>query len=135
MSHVCRTHWDELQTEAEFLKGKHVSQDIVIPIYSVTRLLLTHLESDLHEKFCKFGNIVLCAAISSSSVKAKCYSALCGTEAQNHDVCSVPQCTVTLEPSRKSSQNICEIKAHSCSLYRFLVTIKKIRILFDKSLI
>jgi len=57
--------------EAEFLKGKHVSQDIVIPIWSATRLLLMHLESDLHEEFCKFGNIVLCAAVSSLSVKAK----------------------------------------------------------------
>jgi len=91
-----------------------------------------HLESDLHEKYRKFGNIVLYAVMSSSSVKTKCYSALCGTETQNHDVCSVPQCTVTLEPSRKTSQNICEYKTNSCSFYRFLITIKEIRNMVDK---
>ena len=94
-----------------------------------------HLESDLHEKFCKFGNIVLCVPVSISSVKAKCYSTLCVTETQNHDVCSVLQCTVTLEQKRKSSQNICKIKTNICSFYRFLITIKKVRILLDRSLI
>jgi hypothetical protein len=48
-------HSDELRAEAEVLKGKHVSQDIVIRIYNATG----HLGTDLHEKISKFGNIVV----------------------------------------------------------------------------
>ena len=77
MSQVCWTHWVELQTGAEILKGKHVSQDNVTRICSATRLFLRHLGSDLHEKFCKFGNVVrvVCPPVARLSVKAKCYSA------------------------------------------------------------